>query len=286
MFTLNELIENLEVEQLDTLLFRGTTLPHPLSHVFGGQVLAQALNAGARTVDIERRAHSLHAYFLRSGDVNHPIIYDVDPIRDGGSFSTRRVVAKQRGKAIFNCSISFQKIEAGFSHQMEMPAGTPEPETLESQTQVYARYAAESAIAGKPFAIPSEVVDIRSVYESNPFKPKTAEPVQGLWFKLHNKLGANPVIHQTLLAYISDMGLMTTGMLPHGASLMDGTIQGASLDHSMWFHSELNLDDWHYYHMDSPRAEHSRNFNRGSIYTREGVLVASTAQEGLVRVKR
>lgn len=285
MFDFKELLENLQIEQLDTLLFRGNSLPLPLPRVFGGQVLAQALNAAARTVDAERRCHSFHGYFLRPGNAERPIIYDVDPIRDGGSFTTRRVVAKQNGKAIFNCAASFQLVEEGLEHQLCKPEGIPEPETLETDEEWIKRQLEKNPEMPRPLILPLDAVDIRSVTARTPHEPEGQEPVQGYWLKFSELPEDHQHLHQTLLAYISDLALMGTALRPHGLGFGSNNLQGASLDHAMWFHSELNVDDWIYYHMDSPRSAHARGFNRGSFYNREGVLVASAAQEGLMRLR-
>ena len=287
MFSLNDMLDTLQVEQLDKLLFRANSLPMPLASVFGGQVLAQALNAATRTVEPNRRAHSLHGYFLRPGIFEQPIIYDVDPIRDGGSFTTRRVVAKQNGKAIFNCSISFQIIEEGLSHQVDLPLDVPPPESLERDCDRLERLLAEGKGEGyrRPFVMTADTIDTRS-YPPRPFfDPQPSEPVAGFWFKLADRLDDNPVTHQTMLAFVSDWSFMSTGLRPHGIQFNRSKFQGASLDHGLWFHSDFRTDEWLYYHMDSPRSAHARNFNRGSVYTRDGVLVASAVQEGLMRLK-
>ncbi|WP_299980350.1 acyl-CoA thioesterase II [uncultured Pseudoteredinibacter sp.] len=285
MYKLNQLLDTLEVEQLDKYLFRGTSLPLALPRVYGGQVLAQAINAAARTIESDRQPHSMHAYFLRPGDAKRPIIFDVDPIRDGGSFNTRRVVAKQNGAAIFNCSISFQKVEKGLEHQMDLPAGTPMPDELESDQlrteRIYAGHADKSA----PFIFPLSMVDIRSTQPQHPIDPEPAEPEHGFWFRFNGKLADNDNIHRTLLTYISDYKLMTTGLRPHRVPGLMEKIQGASLDHSMWFHNAVRVDEWIYYHLDSPKSGGSRAFNRGSFYSHDGLLLASTAQEGLIRVR-
>ncbi len=285
MLNLQELLASLQVEQLDTLLFRGYSLPLPLPRVFGGQVLAQSINCALRTVDNNRRLHSFHSYFLRPGDPDRPIIFDVDPIRDGGSFTTRRVVAKQNGKPIFNCSLSFQTIEEGLDHQMDMPAGVPDPETLENENDYITRMRARAETNLRPFVLPRSVVDIRRINPTDPSNTQKQVPEQGYWFKFNSNLSDKPAIHQTLLTYISDYAFMSTALRAHNVNVFDKNLQAASLDHSMWFHAGMRVDDWIYYHMDSPRAAHGRGFNRGSFYTQQGQLVVSCAQEGLIRVK-
>ena len=289
-FTSAELIDMLHVEQLDTYLFRGNSLTFGLPRVFGGQVLAQSLNAAYRTVDPARRPHSLHAYFLRPGNNQQPIIFEVDPIRNGRSFSTRRVVAKQNEKAIFNCSISFQIVEDGLSHQIDLPIDVPDPETLKSDLE----WAKELGQSGSGLTeekyrammllFNKDVVDMRSTHRMVDITPSVDEPEHGFWFKFGGDIGDDPVIHRTLLAFISDKALMSTGLRPHPVTFLTHKIIGASLDHAMWFHGDIRVDQWLYYYMDSPRSARSRDYNRGSFYTRSGSLIASTVQEGLIRV--
>lgn len=282
---LNHLLDNLHIEQLDTYLFKGQTKVHQLSRVFGGQVLAQAVNAASRTVDSTRPLHSLHSYFLRPGNPKKDIIYDVDPIRDGGSFTTRRVVAKQDGKAIFNASLSFQRMEKGFEHQMDMPSHIPSPDNLQSEKDFW-----HNGNTLHPDCSPADIgqfqaLDMRVVNRQAPNSLGNDEPIHGMWIKTSQPLTDNIALHQKLLAYVSDMMLMGTALRPHPIHFRSKGFQGASLDHSMWFHCDFRLDDWLYYHMDSPRSAGARGFNRGSFYTKEGILIASTAQEGLMRVK-
>jgi len=278
------LLENLQIEQLDAFLFRGTSPEQEWPRVFGGQVLAQAMHAAASTVPSERHVHSLHAYFLRAGKPNIPIIYEVDPIRDGGSFTTRRVVARQEGKAIFNTSMSFQKPEGGLEHQFEMP-DVPGPEGLQSDVEfwdeVNEKYPGKIPVRPPHF----RAIDSRLVHRRDLFNPKIEEPVQGVWFKTSAKMPDTPASHHMMLAYISDMHFMSTCMRPQGIAMSNPKLQAASLDHSMWFHEEFKVDEWMYYHMDSPRSSHSRGINRGSVYTQSGKLVATTAQEGLIRIR-
>lgn len=285
MFDIKDLLENLHVEKLDRLLFRGASLPLPLPKVFGGQVLAQSLNAAERTVDPERQAHSMHGFFLRPGNASEPIIYDVDPIRDGRSFTTRRVVAKQNGDAIFNCAVSFQVMEEGLEHQISMPPDIPQPETLSKNVERIEQVMEHNPGERYPLELPLAAVDIRSVNQDNHLSPESTDPIQGFWFKYEGKLDDKPATHRTLLSYISDKELMLTGLRPHGLNMLTPGIQLASLDHAIWFHTKFRVDDWLYYHIDSPRSAHSRDFGRGSFYTREGVLVASSAQEGLIRLR-
>ena len=290
MFTLTEFLSKMHVEELDDLLFRGEPLEMGLPRVFGGQVLGQALNAAVRTVDPERKPHSLHGYFLRPGDVSRPIIYEVDPIRDGRSFATRRVVAKQRGKAIFNGSISFQILEEGVSHQIDLPADIPAPgdvlpdvEHVEQLSKTYPELTLKRLRASSLLFDPS-IIDLRTPDLVKSLVPGEHDPRYGFWFKFNEAIGDDPITHRTLLAFISDKSLMSVGMLPHNMNRETHRLIGASLDHAMWFHSEIRVDQWIYYHIDSPRSARARDFGRGSFYTQSGELIASTAQEGLIRI--
>jgi len=290
MFTRDEFLSKMHVEELDTYLFRGEALQMGLPRVFGGQVLGQVLNAAVRTVDPERRPHSLHGYFLRPGDLSRPIIYEVDPIRDGRSFSTRRVVGKQKGEAIFNASLSFQKVEDGVEHQMDMPVGIPAPDEVKPDHK-QARQLIQS-IPGLTFEkfrsmyliFDPDMVDLRTPQLHQVIEPRAFDPQFGFWFKFHDDIGDDPIVHRTLLAFISDKALMSTSLLPHDVNFLTHRIIGASLDHAMWFHSEIRVNQWIYYHLDSPRAARARGLNRGSFFSQEGELIASTAQEGLIRV--
>ncbi len=276
---LEDLLTYIELEQIDTYLFTGTSPRWP-ARVFGGQVLAQALNAAIRTVEPDRTPHSQHAYFLRPGDPSQKIIYAVDPIRDGRSFNTRRVVAKQAGKAIFSTSISFQVPEPGLSHQSEIP-DVPEPETLESDFDFYTRMAEEHP--GKFPKPRSRAIDRRPVRRRNHLDPQPEAPDQFMWYRVSGDIGDDPARHQALLAYISDFSLLGTTLMPHPYMAMSEGMQVASLDHALWFHRPFRVDDYLLYVMDSPSASAGRGLARGSFYTREGVLVASTAQEALIR---
>jgi len=292
MFTWPELRDTLHVQQIDKYLFQGASLSLGLSRVFGGQVLAQCLNAAYRSVEAEKVPHSLHGYFLRPGDFNRPIIYEVDPIRNGRSFATRRVVARQNGEAIFNSSISFHKVEDGPSHQKDLPEGIPEPETLLNDSEHIAEMAKgmtgdqERRLRSSYLIFPKDVIDLRSPYLGDLIEPKSYDPEHGFWFKFTDDVTEDPIMHLTCLAYISDKALMSTGIRPHGDGFFSGKMMGASLDHAMWFHSDVRVNDWIYYYLDSPKSGRSRTFNRGNFYTRSGELIASTAQEGLFRQRR
>jgi acyl-CoA thioesterase II len=279
---LDHLVQLLALEKIEENLFRGQSQDLGWGTVFGGQVLGQALSAAVQTVPAERHVHSLHAYFLRPGDVSRPIVYAVDRIRDGKSFTTRRVVATQHGHAIFNLAASFQTIEAGLEHQEPMPE-TPAPESLLTEQQLAAQLGdrlppalAKRATAERPF-------ELRPVAPANPLQP-VAQPARRLvWLKTVATLPDDPALHRYLLAYASDYSFITTALLPHGVNWVTGGMQIASLDHVMWFHQPFRVDEWLLHVMESPAAHGARGLVRGSVFTRDGRLVASTAQEGLIR---
>lgn len=276
-----DLIQILDLEPIEQNLFRGHSPDVSWQRVFGGQVIGQALVAAYRTVE-ERICHSLHAYFIRPGDPKVPILYEVDRARDGKSFTTRRVVAIQHGKQIFNLAASFQIQEEGFEHQADMP-DVPMPEDLKTETElreaVKDKFSPEIAAH---FSRPRPI-EIRPVDPQNYFDPEPMEPAQHVWFRAVKDVGMTESINQCVLAYASDMTLLDTCIRPHGVSWMQGKLQSASLDHAMWFHAPVRTSDWLLYAQDSPSASGSRGFNRGSIFTRDGRLVASVAQEGLIR---
>ena len=223
-------------------------------------------------------------YFLRPGDAGLPVVYQVERVRDGGSFSTRRVTAIQKGKTIFTCAASFQGVEEGFHHQVQMPE-VPGPDNLRSET-VLARLVADKLPERlRERAVHDKPIDIRPVSLNNPFDPKPADPVKHVWFRADGSLPDNPALHQYLLAYASDFGLLTTSMLPHGVSVWQKFMQVASLDHAIWFHRPIRMDEWLLYAMDSPWAGNARGFSRASIFNQAGELVASVAQEGLIRLR-
>ena len=277
----DKLLSYLEVKQLDEFNFEGRSPDFP-KRIFGGQVLAQALNSAARCVDSKNLVHSMHAYFLRPGDPQKIITFEVDPIRDGRSFVTRRVVAKQNGRTIFNTSISFQKKETGLDHQIPVKI-TSSPEDLETDFEFWKRFAKDHPDKAPPpqaHAIERRVVDRRDY-----INPQPRHPNQKMWFKVLGELGSDPLRHATLLAYISDYSLLSAALLPHPYTGFDSELQLASLDHSIWFHRSFCADDYLLYDIDSPSSSGSRGFNRGSFYTRDGILVASTAQESLMRLR-
>ncbi|MGG5871577.1 acyl-CoA thioesterase II [Pseudomonas peli] len=281
---LNELVALLTLETIEENLFRGVSQDLGFRQLFGGQVLGQCVSAASQTVDAVRHVHSMHGYFLRPGDATLPVVYQVDRVRDGGSFSTRRVTAIQKGKPIFTCSASFQFDEEGFHHQNPMPE-VPGPEELKSETELARMVEAMIPERMRERATSDKPIEIRPVTRINPFAPKPCEPIKHVWFRAAAPLPDEPQLHKLLLAYASDFNLLTTSMQPHGVSVFQKFMQVASLDHSLWFHGNLRMDDWLLYSMDSPWAGNARGFSRGSIFNRQGQLVASVAQEGLTRVR-
>lgn len=264
---LKSLISLLELETLEETLFRGQSQDLGFPQLYGGQVLGQALAAASRTVPEERRPHSQHGYFLRPGDPHRPVVYQVDTIRDGGSFTTRRVTAIQKGRPIFFCSASFQSAEESFSHQRAMP-NVPSPEELLTGGDV------------KHTRFPGHPIEFLHL----PGNPDNGAPAgQCLWFRIGGTLPDSPALHRHLLSYASDFNLLTTGLIPNGIQYTDPKLRIASLDHALWLHEDTRVDEWLLYVIDSPWAGGARGLARGQIYRRDGRLVASTAQEGLTR---
>lgn len=276
---LREIVDLLDVERIEKNLYRGEN--HKTEHVFGGQVLAQAIASAFRTVEADHELHSLHAYFLRAGDWNVPILYDVDRIRDGRSFSTRRVVAIQHGRAIFNLSSSWHRREAGLEHALPMP-DVPPPEALRGDREVFLEMAASRPDVSR-FAFRFEAIDSRQVERVTMMDEGTHPPFKHTWLRTREALPDNPEVHLAMLAYMSDLDFMSTSMLPHGRNLMRESVQGASLDHSLWFHRPFRADDWLLFAKESPNASGARGFVRGQFFTRTGELVATAAQECLIR---
>lgn len=274
----------LDLEPLEINLFRGRSGSPGGGRVFGGQVVAQALVAAQRTVDETRRPHSLHAYFLLGGDPTVPIIYEVDRIRDGKSFTTRRVVAIQHGRAIYSMAVSFQVPEEGIEHQSRMP-DVPPPEASPSDEQWREKLVARFPAAAKRDWMALRPLEVKPVGLSPSFlagKEQEARP--GIWFRTRGALPDDVGVHQAVLAYASDLSLLQAALVPHGRSVFDADMQVASLDHALWFHRPFRADDWLLYIQDSPSAQGARGFCRGEIYSRDGKLVASAVQEGLMRV--
>jgi acyl-CoA thioesterase-2 len=280
---LDELVTLLALERIEENLFRGQSQDLGWGTVFGGQVLGQALSAAVQTVGTSRAVHSLNAYFLRPGDVTKPIVYDVDRIRDGKSFATRRVVAIQSGQAIFNMAASFQVPEEGFEHQDVMPEAPP-PESCLTDRERYAPFVEKlPAFVRERFA-GEQPFDIRTVGAADhPSRPEKREARRMTWIKTVDTLPEDPTLHPYLLAYASDHAFVTTSLLPHGVTWLSRGMQVASLDHVMWFHRPFRADQWLLHVMDSPSASGSRGLVRGRVFTQDGRLVASTAQEGLIR---
>jgi acyl-CoA thioesterase II len=270
----------LDLEPIEVNIFRGVSPDEDRQRVFGGQVAGQALVAATRTVDEGRHVHSLHAYFLRPGDPNVPILYEVDRIRDGRSFTTRRVVAIQHGRAIFNLQASFQVPESGYDHQAPMPDAPP-PEDLPDFRTRMAPYAERFPWFDRP-----RPIDLRYVDWNPPDRNEPLPPRQRVWLRADGTLVDDPVLHTCVLTYASDMTVLDTSLLPHGGSWHDPDLFMASLDHTMWFHRPFRADEWLLYTQDSPTASEGRGLGRGLVHTRDGQLVATVVQEGLIRRMR
>lgn len=274
----DRLIALLDLEAIEVNVFRGVSPDETVQRVFGGQVAGQALVAAARTVDTTFRVHSLHAYFLRPGDPSIPILYEVDRIRDGRSFCTRRVVAVQHGRAIFNLSTSFHVAETGLVHQFPIAEVTP-PEELEDFATRWAPFADE---LGDWYTRPRPI-DTRHVDWSAPDRRTPVAPYQRVWFRADGTLPDDPTLHACVMTYASDMTLLDTTLLPHGGDYDEKHLMMASIDHTMWFHRSFRADEWLLYDQDTPTASHGLGLARGLIYARDGRLVASVVQEGLIR---
>lgn len=279
---LTELLDLLRLERIEKNLFRGQSQDLGWGNVFGGQALGQALSAAAQTVEPDRHVHSLHAYFLRTGDAARPIVYDVDCIRDGGSFTTRRVVAIQGGHPIFSLSASFQVDEVGLDHADTLPE-VPGPEGLASELELARRVADRLPPGLREMAMADRPIEIRPVQPYNLLRPTPAPAQRQLWYRATGRLPDDPAVHRYLLAYASDFNFLVTAMMPHGASWLQGDMQVASLDHAMWFHRPFRLDEWLLYDVTSPSASGGRGLVIGRFFNQAGHLVASVAQEGLIR---
>lgn len=279
------LLETLDLERLEIRLFRGQSPQVGWQRVFGGQVIGQALVAATRTVEESGRfVHSLHAYFVRPGDPAVPILYDVENIRDGGSFATRRVVAIQHGKPIYFMTVSFQDDEAGFEHQASMP-DVPPPEQLLGEADLKAQFMTQAPAHIRAYWERPRPIELRPVSLTHYFSRDKLEPSQNIWVRTTGPVPAERHLQAAVLAYLSDMTLLDTSLFAHGTSVLDRSLQVASLDHAMWFHRPPVLDDWLLYSQDSPSAFGGRGMTRGAIFTRSGTLIASVAQEGLIRKK-
>ncbi|MGA1371177.1 MAG: acyl-CoA thioesterase [Pseudomonadales bacterium] len=276
---LKDILDLLNVERIEQNLYRGRN--HDTEHVFGGQVLAQAITAAYRTVDRTLSLHSLHAYFLRPGDWKVPILYEVDRIRDGRSFATRRVVAVQHGRAIFNLASSWQKTEPGVEHALPMP-DVPPPEALRGEREVFAEIARQDPSVMR-YAFRFEAIESKQVERLAGTEDNPHPPYKHTWLRTRDALPDDPEVHIAVLAYMSDLDFMSTSMLPHGRARMRDEVQGASLDHSLWFHRPFRADEWLLFAKESPNASGARGFVRGQFFSRDGQLVATAAQECLIR---
>ena len=278
------LVDLLDVEEIDTDLYRGRRGDDCYGRVFGGQVLAQALQAAQRSTDADKAAHSLHAYFMRPGAEDHPIIYRVVRDFDGKSFATRRVIATQKGVPILTLTCSLQRPETGLTHQDTMP-DVPPPEALKSDLEIRIESADQMPERFRANFTRPRMIESRPINPRSWFEPEKQEPHQANWFRVVAPVAGDPALHRAILTYASDMSLLGTATLPHGVNWMTHKLQTASLDHSVWLHEDFRADDWLLYVCDSPWAGHARGFNRGKIFARDGRLVASVAQEGLMRLR-
>jgi acyl-CoA thioesterase-2 len=277
-----EVLDLLDLEKIEENIFRGQSPEDRMQRVFGGQVLGQALVAASRTVE-GRVCHSFHAYFLRGGDPKIPILYEVDRARDGASFTSRRVIAIQHGKQIFNMSASFQVPEKGLEHQFDMPK-VPGPEALVDEHEARKQWMDKMPEEQKAWMSRPRPIEMRPVILDNWMNRAPRAPIDNVWIRATGPVPDDVIVQQSVLAYASDMSLLDTALLPHGRS-WHSPIQMASLDHAMWFHHPFKMDDWLLYAQDSPSSSGARGFNRGSLFTRDGKLVASVVQEGLMRVR-
>ncbi|MBU2972697.1 acyl-CoA thioesterase II [Pseudoalteromonas sp. C2R02] len=279
---LDDLLSLLDLETIEEGLYRGDSQDLGFKAVFGGQVMGQALSAAKETVVEERLVHSLHSYFLRPGDAAKPIVYDVENIRDGKSFSTRRVKAIQNGKPIFYMTVSFHNEEPGVTHQASMP-NVPGPENLRSSLEFYRENANLIPEKIRDKVLCDKPIEMRPVNFQSPFKPEVTLANRYVWFKANGEMPNDPRIHKYLLAYASDFEFLPTALQPHGLSFMQPNMQVATIDHAMWFHREFRMDEWILYAVDSPSASGGRGLVRGQFFNQDGVLIASTMQEGLIR---
>lgn len=282
MSVMDELVDLLTLEPIEVNLFRGVSPAEERQRIFGGQVVSQALMAAYKTVDA-RICHSLQSYFIRPGDPTIPVLYQVERSREGKSFATRRVIAIQKGEQIFNMACSFQVPEDGYDHQDEMPDGIPDPESLPDDFDRQTIELKDVPEQHKRW-LRRRPIEMRPVAPVSLLKPLKAEAKQYVWLRARDNAGDDIALNQAFLAYASDYSLLGTAMRPHGVSWMSG-VQTASLDHILWFHRPTNFSHWHLYVQDSPSASGARGFNRGAIYRNDGTLVASAAQEGLIRMR-
>ena len=280
---LDDLLSLLSLEQIEIGLFRGQSQDLGFGHVFGGQVMGQALSAAKQTVPSERKVHSLHSYFLRAGDEKLPIVYEVENMRDGGSFSARRVSAIQKGRPIFHMTCSFQEPEAGFDHQAKMPE-VPGPEGLLNQNELAMTLRDKVPARILEKFMEEAPIEMRLVNPLHPFAPKETEPYRYVWLRANGPMPTDAHIHEYLLAYASDFNFLVTAAQPHGVSFLTPGIRMATIDHAMWFHRPINMGEWLLYSIDSPTASGGRGYVRGQFFNQQDELVASTTQEGLIRM--
>lgn len=284
MTSANELLRLLELKQLDEATFEGVSRTIGSPNVFGGQVLAQAVNAAYKTINNNRVLHSLHGYFLEAGDLEQPIQFSVNEVRDGGSFSTRRVLASQSGKAIFILAASFHKDEQGYDHQIEMNTSLKQPEELLSWSEMLVQFGHVLPELTKRFLEIDRPIMFKPVEVVNPLKQENLPPYSNVWFKLKSPLtDSSLAVKQQILTYISDYNILAAALLPHASKAHFGNTQMASLDHSMWFFRDFDYNDWMLYSIETPNASNARGFAKGNIFSREGKLIACVAQEGLMR---
>ncbi len=280
--TLSELLALLNLEKVDETHFRGASVFETSARVFGGQVIAQALVAATRTVEPERSVHSLHGYFMRPGDTSKDILFDVECLRDGKSFATRRVTAHQNGEAIFALAASYQVVEPGYSHHAPMPK-VPPPEELVVDPVVAEKVTRRLPETFSAWFGPDRALDVRPAVLQTRVEGPAGIPVQYFWARANGEMGDDQTVHQAVLAYVSDLGLLPTAGIAHQLGVVTSSVQWASLDHAMWFHRPLRADQWLLFMEESPSASNARGFSRGLVFTREGEHVASLAQEGLMR---
>jgi acyl-CoA thioesterase-2 len=279
---IQSLLKLLNLEPIEENIFRGQSESVGSNRVFGGQVLAQALQSAIHTVTEGRTLHSLHAYFVLPGDISLPIIFEVERTRDGGSFTTRRIKAIQKGQTIFNMAASFQKYEEGFDHQLNMP-NVANPEGLVNWDTILESYGDKLPGGIRKFLEIDHPIEFRPVEREYPFAEGSTRPIRHVWMRAKGAMPDDLPSHQAALAYASDYNLLTTALLPHRHAANDVHIQLASIDHAMWFHREFRFDEWLLYALDSPSGSNARGFTRGSIYDQQGRLIASVVQEGLIR---
>lgn len=283
--TLETLVNLLTLEPIEENLFRGASHDLGYRQLFGGQVLGQSLSAACQTVEPQRQVHSLHGYFLRAGDAKRPVVYQVERMRDGGSFSARRITAIQKGQIIFCGMASFQEQEQGFEHQILMP-DVPGPDNLLSDIELIQQWGDKIPERVRERLPARKAIQLRPVGLQNPIDPRPQEPFQHIWLRTDGTLPAIPALHRYLLAYASDFFLVATALLPHAASLWQKDLQMASLDHALWFHREVKADEWLLYSLESPWAGEARGLARGHFFNQAGQLVASVTQEGLIRKRK